>query len=711
LKSLIDKANQQSKTMEEQLAQATMQNTLKTAVESAIESYIPGQNPDFICQQIVRLQELGDVDSASEFSRRLGEKIAKEADNLIVNEPAKAIELFNAAQKTCPAMPGLATKIKLAEESLESLKLSEEAKKQRDLLAGEIAGEIAAIKPPAAIDNITERIRTLASYPDSAGIVEKHKDALFQKYFNSVSGILDKSPETARAIVDICISLKPGAPGLSEVAEKIRQKILEEEQAKAARAKEELAQQQEKAVKEVLAQIKKARLPNDITGIQEKIAALPEELRNSGQVDKLRQQLYNRCRNDLKDLETRNAEKALTLLLEMKSKFTADESFASELQTLEPELQKKASQAKIEAEALAKADAENKAREEENARQKEAEEARIKAENEAKAKAAEKAAAIAAAEEQKRLQTEAAEKARLEEEARQKAESAKNITVGPAGSYQTISDAIKAAPDGATIKIAAGTYNEQLIISRNVVIEGETAARCTLSFSQGATVIISSKCKISGLTLNNTGNKSAATILVNAGDPEISNCVISNSTPAIAPDFVAAIHINNGSARLLQNQITGSRGMGINVHGGSPLIRANTITGCDYYCIWLRGSSSAKIQQNTIKSCKKSGIGVKAGAAPEFIDNTVSGNGENGILVYAGGSGKYENNRISDNKVAGIDVWNAQPDLINNNTITNNKKDGIYIRGKSSTVRLGKNQFSGNKGNEIRNSEGRITQY
>ncbi|NCB39790.1 MAG: serine/threonine protein kinase, partial [Erysipelotrichia bacterium] len=51
---LIVKAEKQAKALEEQLAQTTMINTLKSAVESAIESYVPGQKPDFICQQILR---------------------------------------------------------------------------------------------------------------------------------------------------------------------------------------------------------------------------------------------------------------------------------------------------------------------------------------------------------------------------------------------------------------------------------------------------------------------------------------------------------------------------------------------------------------------------------------------------------------------------------------------------------------------------------
>ena len=108
-------------------------------------------------------------------------------------------------------------------------------------------------------------------------------------------------------------------------------------------------------------------------------------------------------------------------------------------------------------------------------------------------------------------------------------------------------------------------------------------------------------------------------------------------------------------------------------------------------------------------------LSLQAGLTTIYVNsltgNDISGNGENGMLIYAAGAGKIEGNRISGNNLAGIEVWDAQPSSILNNSIENNKKDAILIRGKAARVRLGQNKFSGNRGEEVKNSGGQIIPF
>lgn len=726
---LIEKAASQTRLLEEQLAQTTMLNTLKTALDAAITSYVPGQNPDMLLQQIKKVQQLGDNQSADQFSRKLADKISGEAETMIVNDPNKAIELFEIAKKICPDITGIDTKIRLAEESLKTLQSHEELKKEQENLSNQILEAIANLRPPAAVDQAIELINKLGNLPGGKETADKHRETLYQKYFAFLSEQLEKSPPTAEQVVKICLQIKPDAQGLTEVENRIRQKIAEEETRKAAEVEKAQQQKHEKAKSDIFASIKKARLPDEVKSIRKAIKALETDFSDSENAGKLQQHLLSRCRDELKKLEQSAPDKALTLIAGLKASLSDHTEFVKEIAAKEASLNEKAEKARIEAEEKAKAEAEaqaqaklaaeekakieaeQKAKDEAAAKVRAEEEARIKAEEEAKAQA--DAKAKAAEEEKARLLAEQKAKEDAEAKARAEAEAkaAKELTVGPSGNYKSIAEAVKAAKDGASITVQPGTYNETVTVNADITIKGTAASACTLTAKNGATLTLGSNCKISGLTISNSSSSTAPTIKINSGSPTISNCILANSTPSSAPNFVAAIEVSGGSPTISNNQITGSKGMGITVFGGNPSISGNTITGCSIYGLWFSGNTSARVQQNTIKNSGKSGVGIKAGAAPAIINNTIQGNGENGMLIYADGAGKIDNNRISDNNLCGIEVWDAKPQSVNGNTFENNRKDALYIRGSKASVRLGKNQFSGNRGEDVKNSGGQIIPY
>lgn len=711
ISNLVIGAEKQSKLLEEQLAQTTMLNTLKTSLESAIENYVPGQKPDFICQQILKVQELGDPETADVLSLKLGNKIMVEAENWIVNNPEKAVELFNSSKLVCPTLTDLDTKIKLAEESLIALRSSEEMIKERDQLAEAIADQIKSLNPPANADAVLTQLDRLATYADSANLTETHRENLYQKYFSAVSDLLDKSPEAAQSALKVCIKIKPAAPGLIEVEEKIKQRLANEREAKAAAERQEYEKKMEKASSEVFAFIKKAKLPDDVGAAVAKIANVATSFPEADAAEKLEQHLLTRCRNELQTLEKNDLPKAYALNLALQTAWPTQQQLIKELKSAAPALALKAeTKARANEEARVKAEqaAKEKAAADALATVEAAEKAKIAAENKAKADLAAKEKATA--EEKARIEAEAkaaAEKARLQELAK----ATKDITAGSGGTYKTISEAVAAAQDGATIKILAGSYNEALEISKNITLVGEAPGKCVLNSSKGPTLTLSGNAKVSGLTVTNNASSSTPSVIIKSGSPEISNCILANTTPAQPPNYVAVIQVSGGSPKITQNQITQSKAMGISIFAGSPQISANTITGCEIYGMWFNGASSGRITANIIKQNGKTGVGIKAGAAPDFNGNTISSNGENGMLIYAGGSGKIENNRITDNKVAGIEVWNAQPRSINNNNIENNGTEAIYIRGDETVVRLGKNHFKGNRGGDVKHSSGKMTQF
>jgi parallel beta-helix repeat protein len=944
LAAKIEEAEKLAKKQEDELAQATMLSTLKTALNAAIENYVPGQSPDLICQRIMKVQELGDSEAADAFSRKLGEKIVNEADNWIVSNPQKAIELLNSAKLSCPVLPGLDTKISLAEESLNSMRSSEELKKERDELAVIIAQQIKAIAPPAPVDEILQQLSKLATYADADDLVEKNRDDLYQKYFARTSDLIEKSPAEALKTLQTCIQIKPGATGLDQVKQQIEARIQQEEARRAAEEKRERLERQAKTVNAIFNDIKKADIPKDVAQIREAIAAMYGEFADTDATGKLEKHLIERCKAELDKLEASAPDKAIALAAELKPLYQDNSDFAGKLGELEIRLAEKARLAATqraidahiadikkfannpqsatvedtlklfeeikkldsgyntasllqetagnirikaqqaenagEAERMLKilqsfdkattlnldqeiariaetklADAEKrikgftpsknissiidalndfdnwnqkdkksslvnlirenylkvinetspKSAEEaltllrqlyklpglgSDAQLKSLEQSLIKLDTEQKTPkidprveeyanqisqiinankvlqqnenlqillknleitgATDKAAAFrssaagkALAEAEKLLAqkdydnalkasavakelqpanplanqmqsriSEARNKAQAEAEAAAKAAAAKaasELTVGAQGNYKTIADAQRVAKDGATIKILPGSYNEAIVLTGNVSIQGASPAGCVINSSRGPTLTISGSGRISGLTLTNNSGSTAPTILVNSGSAEISGCVISNSTPAKAPDWVAAIEIHGGTPTIRSNTINSSKAMGITIGGGAPTIVGNRISGCNVYGMWFSGVTRAKASDNTITQNGKSGVGIKDRAAPDFTRNNIVGNKENGMLIYQDGGGNIDGNTIKDNGMAGIEVWDAQPAAISNNVISGNRKNGITVRGRKANVRLGRNSFSGNSGKEINNSGGSIS--
>ncbi|MFZ5951190.1 MAG: right-handed parallel beta-helix repeat-containing protein, partial [Candidatus Rifleibacteriota bacterium] len=291
-------------------------------------------------------------------------------------------------------------------------------------------------------------------------------------------------------------------------------------------------------------------------------------------------------------------------------------------------------------------------------------------------------------------------------EARKASEKPKEFIVGPTGTHRTINEAISAAPEGMKILIQPGTYNEKVVLNKNISLVGESASRCSITFANQPTIIIDGNAVISNLTLTNTSSSPQPTIHILKGNPEVSGCIISNSSPAKPPDYLGSILISGGNPKISKNQLISSKAMGMTISGGNPVVSANSITGCSLYGIWINGSGNAKISGNTINNNGKSGVGIKNSANPDFTGNTIEGNGENGLLIYGDAKGRYESNQLNGNTLSGIEIWDAQPQSIKNNNFSGNRRDGIFIRGDKAVARIGPNQMA--QGQAVNNSGGKI---
>jgi fibronectin type III domain protein/parallel beta helix pectate lyase-like protein/IPT/TIG domain-containing protein len=241
-------------------------------------------------------------------------------------------------------------------------------------------------------------------------------------------------------------------------------------------------------------------------------------------------------------------------------------------------------------------------------------------------------------------------------------------TGGPAGAaatlqvpanYPTIQAAINAAANGDTVRVAPGTYVENIdFLGKEITVESESGPDVTI---------------IDG---NQTGN--VVKINVASGlKPVLRGFTIRNGKP-----------VSNG------------HGGGVQTQGGQPLIEGNAVVSnraCSAPGIEAR-FSGATIRGNTISNNFQSGcsggggggVSIGGSGSVQVIGNLISGNSHGssggGIDLFAAGTPTISGNIISGNTAGtgsggGIDLVNTSNALIVNNVIAGNsaaKGGAIY---------------------------------
>ena len=182
----------------------------------------------------------------------------------------------------------------------------------------------------------------------------------------------------------------------------------------------------------------------------------------------------------------------------------------------------------------------------------------------------------------------------------------KTITVCASGcSFSKIQEAINAAAEGDTIQVRAGTYAENLQISKRLTLQGESRDKVTI---QGTVAILSTKLvSISGFTV-----KGGQGVLIE----DSTTIVLSDN--AIVESVLEGLLSRSSSITVRGNLISKNKSHGILlVLGSKALITGNTITnnGGDGINV---AASQADIRENIVRD--NTGCGIRADA-----DSTVTG--------------------------------------------------------------------------------------
>jgi len=212
--------------------------------------------------------------------------------------------------------------------------------------------------------------------------------------------------------------------------------------------------------------------------------------------------------------------------------------------------------------------------------------------------------------------------------------------------YSTLTAAIAAAPDGATIRLAPGTYDGPVAIVRPLSILAEpgsveiVGAPGTTVFSvsgtegvtlQGLTIVggdigvavtLSSEVTIAGNLILESGHRGVE--VVSAAATVKGNHI----RPAPGP-FVIGIRVANSTSwpdsMILDNVVDHAGGYGIAVNFANATVRDNEVTGGDRAGIAINEMSVGNVTGNSVSDAPRYGILVHDMSHAVVSDNLIVG--------------------------------------------------------------------------------------
>ncbi len=284
------------------------------------------------------------------------------------------------------------------------------------------------------------------------------------------------------------------------------------------------------------------------------------------------------------------------------------------------------------------------------------------------------------------------------------------ITVGsgPEFDYASIQDALDNAPLKATIRVAAGTYEESIVIQNEVRLLGVqhktdpagSTSRGPESEIIGDVIVAADGATVSGFKLDGY-----QIIIAGAQHVTVGYNILLGSTGW------GAIHIGNTAsgfsgpshhAHILRNALFGAETYGIfNVANDGVIIRHNHIentrrsnkaAGNAIDCANHAGTG-IWIFNNTVVAPEGKGINYWAGPGVRVEGNHISKAGDE--AVFTDTVAHIKNNTIdgSDKLGIGLLTQNTRKSSVWNNMVLNCQLDGIWIEGDR--TRVTRNEISG----------------
>jgi len=227
--------------------------------------------------------------------------------------------------------------------------------------------------------------------------------------------------------------------------------------------------------------------------------------------------------------------------------------------------------------------------------------------------------------------------------------------------FNSITEGIEAVISGKSVIVAAGIYNEQLIINKELTLQGASQVNTFITGSGLTGNLITIEADhviVNGFTINGDSGTSVGIYFDNCSFININDNLIKNNN-----DY--GISYINSAPIIEGNTINDNSSCGIMIAtNGAGIIRNNSIV-FNLHGMRTYGDSCPEINGNNI-SDNNTGIYCRGSATPIISYNTISNNSGCGILIdditgnlvnpdIGGGDGESDGqNKITGNYIYGV---------------------------------------------------------
>jgi len=249
----------------------------------------------------------------------------------------------------------------------------------------------------------------------------------------------------------------------------------------------------------------------------------------------------------------------------------------------------------------------------------------------------------------------------------------KTWTVDDSGGadFTSIQVAIDSAISGDSIYVYAGAYSENVVVNKQLTLEGEGAEVVTVTNRTSDSPVFNVTAdyvNISGFTLTGaTGWGARAGMYL----CDVDQCTISNNDVLVNCEGIYLYHSDNNT--IIDNNASSSVGCGSGIFlrsSDSNCIINNNASNNEYPGIYLVASGSNTIAGNTL------------------VNNTACNYTYGGLeLYFSSSSNTITNNTIIDNVGNGIRIWDSSnSNTLTNNIIESNNHYGVYLSSSSNNL-------------------------
>lgn len=245
-------------------------------------------------------------------------------------------------------------------------------------------------------------------------------------------------------------------------------------------------------------------------------------------------------------------------------------------------------------------------------------------------------------------------------------------------SRQSLQDMIDKAKAGETIQLPAGTWEENLVINKDITIRGAVGSKPTEIKSKRKdkpVILIESYEEIEvdfeNLVLTASKETKASGILIlGKAKAKIKDSTLSG--------FDTALDLGDSTQVAINSSTLAANSIGLVLRSTSQATLANTTLADNEKGLRLQGSSQLNLSNSTVS---KNGVGLELGetAQAQLFDSTFSDNVMTGLSLQGSAQAILSRSIVSAS-MSGLELQGSAKISLENSTVSKHKSSGIELR-------------------------------